>query len=275
MAESLPRLMTKAWYNTLHAWLLLWPQTLAADWACTSVANVVELEDPRNLGSLLLLAGLAGSLLYCAIDPSSTAEHAEAAAGRRAAFLALALLVVPFLPAAHFLLDVGYVVAERLLYLPSAGFCLLAALAIGRAADALLAPATAQARQPPQPRQSTGASRGLAAAAVAVLIAVYTARTLQRNPEWRSESTLYQAGLRALPTNCKMHYNYATTMAPTPGNVHERMQHFERAIALYPKYTEAYTNFGALLAQSGRISPGRVCHYVPISTERAQRYIRS
>ena len=41
--------------------------------------------------------------------------------------LALALLVIPFLPATNLFFSVGFVVAERILYIPSAGFCLLIA----------------------------------------------------------------------------------------------------------------------------------------------------
>ena len=39
--------------------------------------------------------------------------------------MAVALLSLPFLPASNLLFRVGFVVAERLLYLPSAGFSLL------------------------------------------------------------------------------------------------------------------------------------------------------
>ena len=41
---------------------------------------------------------------------------------------AVALTVFPFVPASNLLFPVGFVVAERVLYSPSAGFCLLVAL---------------------------------------------------------------------------------------------------------------------------------------------------
>ena len=37
----------------------------------------------------------------------------------------MSLLVLPFLPSSNLLFRVGFVVAERVLYLPSAGYCLL------------------------------------------------------------------------------------------------------------------------------------------------------
>jgi len=42
--------------------------------------------------------------------------------------MSVVLLVVPFFPASNLFFRVGFVVAERVLYLPSAGYCLLVAL---------------------------------------------------------------------------------------------------------------------------------------------------
>lgn len=39
--------------------------------------------------------------------------------------LALSMMVIPFLPASNLLFPVGFVVAERILYIPSMGFCIL------------------------------------------------------------------------------------------------------------------------------------------------------
>lgn len=44
--------------------------------------------------------------------------------------LGLLLLVIPFIPASNLLFPVGFVVAERILYLPSMGYCVLIALGI-------------------------------------------------------------------------------------------------------------------------------------------------
>ena len=43
-------------------------------------------------------------------------------------FQCLALLVLPFIPASNLFFPVGFVVAERILYTPSMGFCMFIAL---------------------------------------------------------------------------------------------------------------------------------------------------
>ena len=39
--------------------------------------------------------------------------------------MSLALLIVPFLPASNLFFRVGFVIAERVLYLSSIGFCMI------------------------------------------------------------------------------------------------------------------------------------------------------
>nr|XP_029729218.1 protein O-mannosyl-transferase TMTC1-like [Aedes albopictus] len=49
--------------------------------------------------------------------------------------ISTSLLILPFLPATNLLFYVGFVVAERILYLPSVGYCLLIGLGVGKLID--------------------------------------------------------------------------------------------------------------------------------------------
>lgn len=51
---------------------------------------------------------------------------------RQLSLFALSLLIVPFLPASNLLFPVGFVLAERVLYLPSLGVCLLVAVGVDK-----------------------------------------------------------------------------------------------------------------------------------------------
>ena len=46
------------------------------------------------------------------------------------ASMSLGMIIIPFIPASNLLIRVGFVVAERVLYLPSAGYCLLVGLGV-------------------------------------------------------------------------------------------------------------------------------------------------
>lgn len=62
------------------------------------------------------------NIIKCYFDPVNLV---------RTLTLGLVLLVVPFLPACNIFFRVGFVIAERVLYLSSAGYCLLLAYALG------------------------------------------------------------------------------------------------------------------------------------------------
>ncbi|KAH9379951.1 hypothetical protein HPB48_001422 [Haemaphysalis longicornis] len=85
--------------------------------------------DPRNAATLALYVTL-GALAYVALFSSRHRLQlgGEVSAGHdNVIFLSLSLLVFPFLPASNLFFPVGFVVAERILYMPSMGFCLLVA----------------------------------------------------------------------------------------------------------------------------------------------------
>jgi len=94
-------------------------------------------------------------------------------------WLGLAWLVVPFAPASGAFVEVGTMVAERLLYVPIVGPCLLVApfLARGRGSRAGKEGETASGRG------RLWLRRGL----LCVLIGAMAARTLRRNVDWQDE----------------------------------------------------------------------------------------
>ena len=75
--------------------------------------------DPRNLGTLVS----ATLLLHTALVGLKARDHLASSQ----LILALAWTILPFLPASNLFFPVGFVVAERVLYIPSMGFCLLVA----------------------------------------------------------------------------------------------------------------------------------------------------
>ena len=69
------------------------------------------------------------SLIRSQLDPfvcfDFLQDECESPRRRRVVMFSLALLIIPFLPASNLFLPVGFVVAERILYIPSMGLCIL------------------------------------------------------------------------------------------------------------------------------------------------------
>ena len=88
--------------------------------------------------------------------------------------LAISVMILPFLPAANIFFYVGFVVAERVLYLPSVGFCLLVANGIKELLNSY------QSRQ-----------RQIWYCAIFLLLA-FAQKTYKRNFVWNDEESLYR-----------------------------------------------------------------------------------
>ena len=99
-------------------------------------------------------------------------------------------MALPFLPATNLFFYVGFVVAERVLYIPSAGFCLLSGCG---AATAL---SRARRGRPP-------AARAAVAALLLCALLSFGLRTVRRNRDWADEEGLYRSGIRINPAKGK------------------------------------------------------------------------
>lgn len=162
----------------LNAWLLLCPQWLCFDWSMGCLTLIRSITDIRIISVLALWLSLAVLISRMVLAPDAQL--------RRLLCLSLSLLVVPFLPASNIFFRVGFVVAERVLYLPSMGFCLLLVLGMTRLAAAL-----------PQHRQ-------VLQYCLIMLLVVFTVRSMQRCHEWTKESSLFESGLKVCPGNAKV-----------------------------------------------------------------------
>ncbi|XP_065840870.1 protein O-mannosyl-transferase TMTC2-like [Oscarella lobularis] len=145
------RFQTYSYLCAFNAWLLLYPSGLCYDWSMDSIPRIKTLGDIRNLCTILAALGLAVLVLYGLFWRQSTADgsssepngsvqnvtiYKEAAKKRKLRFqrrivvIGLCLTIAPFIPASNLFFPVGFVIAERVLYIPSIGFCVLVGLGL-------------------------------------------------------------------------------------------------------------------------------------------------
>ena len=202
--NALVRGLTFFFLPAFNLWLLLCPATLSFDWSMEAVPLVTSLADPRNLASLLLYSGLAAlGIIYLSGWRRPNWSTTSSAGPRRLSFedpscsstgddvviLSLALLVLPFLPATNLFFYVGFVVAERILYIPSMGACMLVSWGIHVLHS----------------RARSTRSKRLIYLAVALLFLLFSARTWRRNQDWSTEENLYRSGIPINPPKGKSH----------------------------------------------------------------------
>ncbi|CAE1169832.1 TMTC [Acanthosepion pharaonis] len=165
----------------LNAWILLNPLWLCCDWSNNCVSILESFQDFRSLiilVFLVILALLAFATVKCWNTPRS-----------RKLLVAYIFLFIPFLPASNIFFRVGFVIAERNLYLPCLGFSLL--VAIGYCALS---------------NHCTLHLQSLRKFAI-FLIIVLTIRSHMRNRDWLHADTLFRSGLKVCPNNAKSRAN--------------------------------------------------------------------
>ena len=162
------RAMSYAHTHFLYLLKLFLPVSLCYDYGYPCIPPVLSPLDYRNVLSALSYFGV----LYFGYSAAVSKNAPKLWAG--------ALLAVPFIPASNVLFPVGTVLGERLLYIPSMGFCLAAAAVICEVADDLSGGSGVGARkkrpkkqqqqqqQSPMKQQQRNKGNGSAAAAEAV-----------------------------------------------------------------------------------------------------------
>ncbi|XP_070977131.1 protein O-mannosyl-transferase TMTC1-like [Oncorhynchus clarkii lewisi] len=216
----LTRFLTYCYLLVFNAWLLLSPAVLCYDWQVGSIPLVESLWDMRNVAALLLGVVMVALCLHCVMS----LQRLE----NRGVLLGVLFLVFPFIPASNLFFRVGFVVAERVLYMPSMGYCILVAHGLGRLCSVV----------------GRWGTTTLTVSTLLLLL-LFSWKTVQQNDIWLSREALFRSGIQTLPHNAKVHYNYANFLKDR-GRHQEAIHHYKTALRLCPRHASAMNNLGTL-----------------------------
>lgn len=170
--------------------------------------------------------------------------------GRPLGGLGVLAVAVAWAPVSHLAFPSSILLADRLLFLPSAGMALVLA---GFAAGPTHRPSpdrpdgTDRSRVP----VTSGWGRPLAVALLAVWTLAFVPITLDRAGDWRDAQTLFASSLRNRPGSTRLHNNLGLALL-RDGRPVKAEAHLRRALAIDPTNAEAHNNLGLLLAGIGR-----------------------
>ncbi|XP_061576896.1 protein O-mannosyl-transferase TMTC3 [Cololabis saira] len=209
------RQLTFNYLLPVNAWLLLDPSELCCDWTMGTIPLVESLLDPRNLATLGFYTSL-GLLAH----HSLWYRHSSA----KTVIMALSLMVLPFIPASNLFFPVGFVVAERVLYVPSMGFCVLVAHGFRVASQ-------------------KGKLKKVSWLIIGGLLTTHAVKTFNRNWDWESEYTLFTAALKVNKNNAKLWNNVGHALE-NQNHYGEALQYFLQATRVQPDDIGAHMNVG-------------------------------
>jgi tetratricopeptide (TPR) repeat protein len=225
-----------------YARLLVWPARLSPDYSYNQIPLVTSTLDGRFLGGVALVA-------VCLVAVALSWRR------NRIAAFGLAFLALTFSIVSNFLITIGTICAERLMYLPSAGALIAAAMGLEHLAGSAMA------------------RRRLVAGAIAILIVLGAVRTLTRNRDWSNEITLWTAAVQAAPRSARVQSEYGRILMAQAENLAEAgrtadaeqlysgaQSHFETALNIYPSYSPAIEGLAMIHSLHGRFEEAIVLY---------------
>ncbi len=217
-----------------HLKTVLYPVTLNATYSLGGFPPTTSWGDPWAWAAVFTLAGLLAGL--CWLLPRAPLVTFGGL------WFFLTLLPVSHIKPFHVIL------AERHLYLPLVGLCLLAAIGVER----LLA----------MPRLHRPIL-----AAVAIVALLLSVRTILRNRDWRDGLTLWRKNVQTLPSSAQARYKLGMAYLDR-GRLAQAEEQLREAVRLRPDFSVAVSALGKVLADQGRMAEAEPVFRTALGQER-------
>lgn len=224
-AEGQEKWLTIFYLHFQYLWVQIWPAYLSCDYSMACIPMITSLSDPRNLLTMLTYTGL---IVFLVLSLRSRRWH-------HILLISLSWYIIPFFPASQVPFQPGTVLAERVLYVPSIGLCLLASWVLFAAW-----------------RQGYISKRVFLTLCLIILIC-YSARTLIRNPDWHTQIQLFEAAVKTCPGSGKARYNWAAELEMAHLEEQAREQ-YELSAAVSTSYSSSYGRLGKIWLKRGNLT---------------------
>ncbi|XP_067628574.1 protein O-mannosyl-transferase Tmtc3 [Eurosta solidaginis] len=214
------RQLTFSYLIFLNLWLMIFPCDLCCDWTMGTIPLIEGFTDLRNLATLSAFSLLA-AITWQACTTNNLIRS-------RVLLMSLSWMALPFLPASNLFFPVGFVVAERILYMPSMGFCLLVAYGYVELEHYM---------------REKRLLRRLLPISMAMLLITHALKTYRRNEDWRTEYTLFMSGVHVNERNAKLFNNVGHALE-NEQRYDEALLYFQQAVQIQPDDIGAHINVG-------------------------------
>ena len=202
------------------------------------VSSFLDIRNAATLAVILALV-LASKLIAASKDPKVSSVIS----------MGLAMTVFPFIPASNLFFPVGFVVAERVLYMPSMGFCLLVAFGWKRLTTML-------------GRRKSNVLCHLPHMGLGLLVGLFALKTVVRNMDWQTELSIFTSGLKITRSNAKLLNNVGHALE-SKAEYPTALRYFLKAIQVQPD------DIG------GHINVGRVYNHMKRFNEAEEAYLKA
>ncbi len=215
-----------------YIFLLIVPHPLSYDYSFSQIP-LKNIGDPMALFAILIYLSI---FVFAAIKIRS----------RNVAAYAAFFFLITLFPVSNIYLKLASTMAERFLYIPSLGFCLILTYCLLK-----ITKSEAVKTKFINIRQMV-MMNGLLFTFVMVIVGLYSIKVMARNPDWKDNASLFVHDAETADNSARVHYNYGTILidnkypaeqnaALKAGILEHAITEFNKAIAIYPNYPEVYS----------------------------------
>ncbi|XP_057340182.1 protein O-mannosyl-transferase Tmtc3 [Microplitis mediator] len=215
VAPTPTRQLTYNYLAAVNLRLLFLPSDLCCDWTMGTIPLIESLLDIRNVATLAAHGMIIGLLIVAILTRNRKTSIII--------IISLALMILPFLPASNIFFPVGFVIAERVLYAPSMGFCML----VGHGWSIIS-----------EKRYSK-----LSTVLLIILLLSHSVKTFVRNNDWIDEYSIFMSGLKVNVQNAKLFNNVGHALE-SQGRYKEALDYFNEAVKVQGDDIGAHINVG-------------------------------
>ncbi len=218
-----------------YLWLLIFPYQLSYDYSIAQIP-IQQMSSPGAFVGLLIYFAMG---IYALIKIWKKDIFA----------FAILFYLITLAPVSNIFLTIPWTMGERFLFMPSLGFSMILALLLLRVTKTEIVKSKFKTLG-----QMMKMNVGLMAI-VYVLVGLYSFKTIERNPDWKDNTTLFSHDVKIVPNNAFAHLNYGSdimyTLCPAEKDIEKQkamlgdaILEFEKALSIYPKLSSAYSNLG-------------------------------
>ena len=204
--------------------LLIYPNNLSFDWSMEAVPLIDSICDTRNFVTLATISVIISFVYQVSKDinihkNNLYLQNLNEDQNKKGLFktvtnippatiMGLAIIILPFIPAMNIFFYVGFVVAERVLYIPSMGYCIVVGSGLSQLWNNLICnPCTPNKSTWEKQKVKSECTNKILRYALVILTCItlmtFGLRTIYRNGDWLNEETLYRSGVNINPPKGK------------------------------------------------------------------------
>jgi len=234
-AKSYTQVLASTIYILLkYVLLLIFPHPLSSDYSYSQI-ELKTFSDPMVILSLLFFAVIT---IFSIIMLRKKNIYA---------YCILFFLVTIF-PVSNIPFLFGASMAERFLYMPSFGFCLLVTI--------LILKITKSTKTETINSFSGFIKKNQAVMLIiSLVVVIYSIKTFFRSRDWRDNVALFGAAAKASPNSARAHYGYGSALfasalenkgeaAKIAEKYEQSKKEYEKSLSIYPEYSNAFLGLG-------------------------------